>query len=155
SRAATMVLALLVLNVLLGTLCLVVARSDRKSAALRLWGWGNLTYAAGLLITVAAFLPAPLIKITGNALIAYAPALCITGALNHTPVRLNQRWVTFGYIASVIPIVANHLSAHPLVLVDFLAPAPLANILFLIAAVALLRQPPPDARTAARFLSAI
>src|SRR5215831_7985270 len=126
SRAATMVLALLILNVLLGTLCLVVARSDRKSEALRLWGWGNLAYAAGLLITVATFLPAPLIKITGNALIAYAPVLCITGALNHTGTRLNQRWVALAYMASVIPIVVNHLGAQPLVLIDFLAPAPLA-----------------------------
>jgi diguanylate cyclase (GGDEF)-like protein len=149
-----MVLALLVLNSLLGTLCLVVARSDRKSEALRLWGWGNLAYAAGLLITVATFLPLPLIKITGNALIAYAPVLSITGTLNHTPVRLNTRWVTLGYIASVVPIAVNHMGQRPLVLVDFLAPAPLANILFVVAAVALFRNPTPDARTAARFVAA-
>ena len=155
NRAATMVLALLVMNVLLGTLCVIVARGERKSEGLRLWGWGLLTYSTGLLITLAAFLPPALIKITGNALIAYAPILSVSGALAHTEIRLRRRWLAIGYLVSVIPIVINHLSVHPLVLVDFLAPAPLANILFVIAAVALIRRPPADAKTAARFLAAI
>ena len=47
TRAATMVLALVVLNLLLGALCVVVARGERGSRALRLWGWGTLVYAVG------------------------------------------------------------------------------------------------------------
>lgn len=154
SRAATMVLALLVLNVLLGTLCVIVARGERKSEGLRLWGWGQLVYSAGLLITLATFLPAAPIKIIGNALIAFAPILSVEGALAHTRVDLNKRWTLAGYVISVIPIVINHLMSHPLVLVDFLAPAPLANVLFVIGAVTLIRRPPRDAMTAARFLAA-
>ncbi|HYM00084.1 MAG TPA: diguanylate cyclase [Blastocatellia bacterium] len=155
SRAATMVLALLVMNVLLGTLCVVVARGERKSDGLRLWGWGQLAYSIGLLITLAVFLPTALIKMVGNALIAYAPIPSVTGALVHTQYRLKTRWLAIGYVASVVPIVINHLRPHPLVLIDFLAPAPLANVLFVIAVVALIRRPPSDAKTAARFLAAI
>jgi len=154
SRAATMVLALLVLNILLGTLCVIVARSERKSDGLRLWGWGQLTYSAGLLITLATFLPLAPIKIVGNALIAFAPILSVAGALSHTQSRLNKRWTAIGYAVSVIPIVVNHIGSHPLVLVDFISPAPLANILFVIAAFGLLRTPPRDAKVSARFLAA-
>jgi diguanylate cyclase (GGDEF)-like protein len=155
SRASTLLLALLILNVLLGTLCLVVARGEPKSRSLRLWGWGLLVYSIGILITLPGFLPFALRKIVGNSLIAYAPILSIDGALSHTGFRLNRRWTTIGFIASVIPIVVNHLGGHFAVLVDILAPAPIANILFLLAAVVLARTPPADARGAARFLSGI
>ena len=67
-----MLLALLVLNCLLGVLCLIVARGERRSAALRLWGWGLLAYAVGLLITIPPAIPLALRKVSGNALIALA-----------------------------------------------------------------------------------
>ncbi len=155
TRGSTLLLALLIMNVLMGTLCLVVARGERRSAALRLWGWGLLVYAAGILITIPAQLPLGPRKIVGNALIAYSPILAVAGALSHTSHRLNRAWVTAGFAASVAPIVYNHLAGHSLVLVDLLSPAPIANVLFLIAAVDLARDPPPDARAAGRFLSAI
>src|SRR5207244_503707 len=41
------------------------------------------------------------------------------------------------------------------VLVDILSPAPIANVLFIIGAVMLVRRPPGDAKSAARFLAAI
>jgi diguanylate cyclase (GGDEF)-like protein len=154
SRAATMVLALLVLNALMGVLSLVVARHGRTSRALRLWGWGALIYASGLLITLATFLPVDVVKVVGNGLIAFAPIPMIAGVLFHTRYRLHPRWVAAGYVATLAVLIGNHLRAHPLVLLDFLGPAPLANVLFLIGAIALLRDPPRDARVAARFLSA-
>lgn len=40
SRAQTMVLALLVVHVMLGAVCLAVARGEREAPALRYWGWG-------------------------------------------------------------------------------------------------------------------
>jgi diguanylate cyclase (GGDEF)-like protein len=150
-----MVLALLILNVLLGVLCLVVARGERESRPLRLWGWGLLTYAAGLLVTLASFLPLAVSKVVGNSLIAFAPILNVVGVLGYTRLRLRRRWLAAGFVASVVPIVVNHLGDHYSVLVDFLSPAPLANLLFLIGAVTLLRDPPPDAKAAARFLSAL
>jgi len=155
TRAATMVLALLVMFVLLGTLCVIVARSERKSQGLKLWGWGELVYSAGLLITLATFLPLAPIKIIGNSMIAFAPILSAAGALADTRYRLNKRWTGFGYALAVIPIIINHLGSHPLVLVDFLAPAPIANVLFVVAALALIKSPPADAKSPARFLAAI
>ncbi|HEV8410324.1 MAG TPA: GGDEF domain-containing protein [Gemmatimonadaceae bacterium] len=153
TRAATLLLALLVINVLLGVICLVVARRDRASRGLRLWGAGLVVYAIGLLITIAAFLPPWLSKIAGNALICYAPILCINGALKNTTFRMNQRWVLVAFLASILPVVVNHLGSHPAVLVDFISSAPLANVLFLIGAWKLFTDPAPDARSASRFVA--
>jgi diguanylate cyclase (GGDEF)-like protein len=155
TRASTLLLALLVLNVLLGVLCLIVARGERRSLALRLWGWGLLVYSAGILITLPSPIPIAMAKIVGNAMIAYAPILTVGGLLAQTTVRLNQRWTTFGFALSVLPIVINHLRPNFVVLVDLLAPAPIANVLFVIGAVALVRHPPEEARSAARFLAGI
>jgi len=155
TRASTLLLALLVMNVLMGALCLVVARGERRSYALRLWGWGLLVYAAGILITIPDFLPFDARKVVGNALIAFAPVLATEGVLSHTRFRLNRRWVVAGLIASILPILFNHVGSHYVLLIDILAPAPIANVLFAIAVVMLLRDPPPDARRAAQFLAAI
>jgi diguanylate cyclase (GGDEF)-like protein len=153
SRASTMLLALLILNVLLGAVCLVVARGERRSLALELWGWGLLIYAIGILTTLPTVIPFALRKIAGNSLIAFAPVLTIAGALSLTRHRLNRRWVTAGLIASILPIILNHVGPHYEVLVDILAPAPIANILFIYAAVVLVYDPPSDARSGARFLA--
>ena len=155
SRAATLVLALLVLHLLLGPLCLVVARGERRSEALRIWGLGLLSYAAGLALTIAGALPVFVSKVAGNALIALAPILSIRGALGYTGMRLDRRWTWAAYAVTVAVIAANHLREPYSVLVDLLAPAPLANVLFAIGAFALVRRPPPDARSAARFVAGI
>lgn len=154
TRASTLLLALLTMNVLLGALCLVVARGERKSAALRLWGTGLLVYAAGILLTIAGFVPFDLRKIVGNGLIAWAPVLCVQGALTHTRYRMDRRLVLAGLAVSIAPIVYNHVVGPYRVLVDMVAPAPIANVVFLFAAFALLRDPPADARAAGRFVAA-
>jgi diguanylate cyclase (GGDEF)-like protein len=155
SRASTLLVALLILNVLLGTLCLVVARGERQSRALRLWGWGLLVYSIGILITIPELLPFALRKVIGNALIAYAPILTTEGVLANTSFRLDRRWTTAGFLASSVPIVLNHFGGHYSVLVDIIAPAPIANVLFVLGAVVLVRRPPVDAKAAARFLAGI
>ena len=153
TRASTLLLALLVLNVLLGLVCLVVARGERRSRALRLWGWGLLAYSAGILITIPAALPFDLRKIVGNGLIAFAPILTIEGAISHTRHRLNRRWIAFCFTLTMLPIFWNHFGGHYQVLVDVLSPAPIANILFAIAAYWLIIDPPADARHASRFVA--
>ena len=123
-----MLLALLVLNCLLGVLCLVVGRGERRSDALRLWGWGLLSYAAGLLITIPTAIPLRWRKIAGNALIAYVPVLTVGGVLRHTTIRLPRRWVNIAMALTLLVLVANHLRpAHSVIVV--VAPAPIANIL--------------------------
>jgi diguanylate cyclase (GGDEF)-like protein len=155
SRASTLLLALLVLNTLLGVLCLVVSRGERGSRALRLWGWGLLVYSAGILITIPAAFPFHLRKVLGNALIAFAPILNVGGALAYTRVKLDRRWLGIGFVASIVPILWNHLGGNYVVLIDILSPAPLANILFIVGAVALIRVPPADAKAASRFVDGI
>jgi diguanylate cyclase (GGDEF)-like protein len=150
-----MVLALLVLHVLLGALCLVVARGPRGSRPLRLWGLGLLCYAIGLLTTIASWLPVALSKVLGNALIAYAPVLTIEGVLSHTRYRLRRPWVGAGLLATIVPIVLNHLGDSYVVLVDLAMPVPLACALFATGTLLLLKDPPAEARSGARFLAAI
>lgn len=154
TRAAVMVLALLVQNVLMGVLSLVVARSERTTRALRLWGWGLLIYSAGLLITLITFLPIDLVKVVGNGMIAFTPIAMIGAVLVYTPYRLPRTWALGGFAFTVGAIFINHFQAKPLVLVDFFAPAFLANALFLFGAIALLKRPPADAKVAARILAA-
>ena len=149
-----MVLALLALNLLLGTLCVVVARSQRSSRPLALWGWGTLIYAAGLALTMMNFLPPMVAKVGGNALITFAPLLMIDGVLSHTRYRMRWEWAWPAFIAILILLGVNALTANPLVLVNFAVPSLTANTAFLIAGFALLIDPPRDAKTAARFLAA-
>ncbi|MBV8519084.1 MAG: GGDEF domain-containing protein [Acidobacteria bacterium] len=154
TRASTLLLALLVLNVLLGVVCLIVARGERRSRALRLWGWGLLVYSVGILITIPASLPFDLRKIVGNGLIAFAPILTIEGAISHTRHRLNRRWVGAGFALTMLVLLWNHFGGHYEVLVDILAPAQIANILFAVAAYWLVTDPPSDAKAASRFVAA-
>src|SRR5207253_1687308 len=134
SRASTMVLALLVLHCLLGVLCVVVARGERRSDALRLWGWGLLAYAAGLLITIPPIIPTALRKVVGNGLIAYAPVLTVSGLLRHTRTRLDKRWISLALGLTFLVLVLNHARPSYSVIIDMVAPAPIANVLYIIAA---------------------
>jgi diguanylate cyclase (GGDEF)-like protein len=106
-----------------------------------------------LLVTISAFLPPFISKVFGNALICYAPILCINGVVKYTRFRFNQRWLLAGFVASVLPVVINHIGANPIVLVDFTSSAPLADVLFLIGAWKLLTDPAPDAKSASRFVA--
>jgi len=154
SRAYTMVLALLALNVLLGSLCVLVSRSQRPSRPLALWGWGALIYAAGLALTLMNFLPPLVVKVGGNALIAFAPIPMIDGLLHHTRYRIRWEWAWPAFIAVVLLLLVNSLTASPMVLINFIAPSVISNIVFLIGGIALLIDSPRDAKTAARFLAA-
>ena len=155
TRASLMLLAMIILHVLLGWLCLVVASGERRSRSLQLWGWGMLVYSAGLLITIPPFLPFDLRKVVGNALIALAPVLLVCGLVADTGFRFSRKWLTIGFVASVLPIVINHLRDEFVVLVDLVSPTPLALVLFVVAIVVLLRRPPADAPNAARYLAGI
>ena len=155
-RAQTMVLALLIMHFLLGGLCLAVARGDRESPALRLWGWGLLVYAGGLLTTMVRFLPPPLVLTVGNSMIAFAPILTIEGVLSHTSYRLQHRWVWAALVATVLALAVSNFYGGPYSpLVNLVAPTPIAIVLFLIGTAMLLRDPPAEAKNAAAFLAAI
>src|SRR5438105_3275701 len=156
SRAQTLVLALLVLHLLLGALSLVIGRGEHKSAALRWWGWGLLTYAGGLLVTIAAaILPRGLAGAAGNTLIAVAPVLCATGIVSHTHFVLSRLWVGAGVVLTVAILVIANVSGYQAALVNLIVPTPIAIAMFVVAAWVIARDCPRDARIAGQFLSGV
>lgn len=157
SRAQTLVLALLTLHMLLGGLCLVIARGEHKSPAMRWWGWGLLLYAGGLLATITSGMGAPraVALIVGNTLITVSPVLCATGVLTHTPVRLSPLWVSVGVLLTVALIVVGNFTGLQTPAVNMIVPTILAIVLFLVAAWAIGTRGPKDARAAGQFLAAI
>ncbi len=154
SRAQTLVLALLVMNALLGALCLAVARGERRSPALRDWGVGLLVYALGILTTLLGLvIPRAIALTAGNAFIAMAAIFSVRGVLANTRRHLGRRWVWGAWVATVLVLAwGNFADAHRL-LINLVAPTPIAIALFLIGAATLLREPPADAEVAARFLA--
>jgi diguanylate cyclase (GGDEF)-like protein len=156
SRAQTLVLALLVLHVLLGGLSLVIARGEHRSAALRWWGWGLLVYSAGLFTTVASnlgWIPRPLAGFVGNSLVTVAPVLCAMGIVAHTLYRPTAWLVIAGVGASLGVLAYGNFFDWNNLLINMIAPTPIAVLMFLIAAWAIVRQGPRDALVACRFLA--
>ena len=153
SNAQTVVLALLIMHFLLGALCLAVARGVRTVPALRIWGWGLLIYAVGLVITMQRLVPAAVGLTLGNALIAWASIVSVEGVLANTTYRLNRRWA-YGALAVVIAaLVAGNFAGEPRSLVNLSAPTAMAIGMFILGAYHLLRTPPAAARIAAMFLA--
>lgn len=150
-----MILALLLVHCILGTLSLIVGRGMERPLALRYWGAGLLTYAAGLLVSLPPNLPYGFNRVVGAAIIGIAAILTTTGVLKNTDSQLNPRWVGAAYLLTILLLVANHLQPEYSVVFDFVAPSPFPNALFIFTIFALLRTPQPDARTAARFLAGV
>ena len=156
SRAQTLVLALLALHVLLGALSLVIARGEHKSAALGWWGWGLLTYAAGLLVTITApFVPRPLAGAAGNTLISVSPVLCAVGIVSHTRFNLSRAWVGAGAAATVAILVVANAIDYRAPLANLIVPTPIAIVMFLVAAFLIVRDGPRDSRMANQFLAGV
>jgi len=153
TRAQTVVLALLIMHYLLGALCLAVARGERASPALRLWGWGLLLYSTGLVITMQRVLPASVSLALGNAIIAWAPIVAIQGVLANTRIQLNMRWAYAALAMTVIILLANNFSAEPVIFLNLVVPSPLAVVLFCYGAYWLWRAPPAAAPQPARFMA--
>ena len=156
SRAQTLVLALLVLHLLLGGLCLAIGRGEHKSPALRWWGWGLLLYCLGILVTMGAAIGARALALTlGNTLIAAAPVLCAAGVLSYTRFRLDWRWILAGIGATFAVLAANNFGGYQRVLGNLAVPSVMAVALFLLASGVILRDGPRDARVANQFLAAM
>ncbi len=155
SRDLTINLALLGINILLGILCLMVARRVRGPSPLRLWGLGMLVYVGGVAVAVSGVLvPGPLIPFVANVIICCAPLLSVQAVLLHTPYRLPPKGCAALLAAAVIGIGFACFGAAPR-FVAIITPATLvAIVLFTGGAIALLKAPPPDAPQAARWVAA-
>lgn len=154
NRGQTLVLALLVMNFLLGFLSLAVSRSERSSSALRLWSIGCLLYAFGLLVTQQRYLPTPVVAIIGNIMISWAPIYSVRAVLAHSRRQLNLKlaWNILALTCAVL--ITNNLFWNS-ALVNFTAPSVIACVLFVIGARNLLTAPPDDAGSAARFMAGV
>jgi len=147
-----LLLCLLTMSMLMGTLVLVVARGERKSVALRLWGWGLITYAFGMLVIISSFwLPYDLTQVVGNSLISLGGLFTARGVFMHVPERPQLRF-TGGLLGAVVAgLVLNHVFFE-YAIVDIALPTLYASLLYAVVSWQLIRHPPPAARAAARFL---
>jgi diguanylate cyclase (GGDEF)-like protein len=154
SRAQTLVLALLVLHLVLGALCIVIARGEHKSPALRWWGWGLVLYALGLLVILLGnWLPRPFTLTLGNSLITVAPVLCASGVLSHTRYSMPRMPVDTAVLAIVALLaVANFGDLH-MGAVNLVAPTVLAVALFVLAGWKIWRDGPQEAHAASWFVA--
>src|SRR5579859_150013 len=152
SRAALLLLCLLAMSMLMGVLVLVVARGERNSTALRLWGWGLVTYALGMLAIIATpVMPYDLRQVLGNGLISFSALLTSRGVFMHVPQR-PPLGLTGGVLATVLAVLLlNHLLG-PRLIIDIAAPTLYASLLYAVVSWKLIRHPPLAARAAARFL---
>ena len=153
SRAQTLVLALLVLHVLLGVLCLLIARGEHKSSALRWWGCGLLVYSGGLVLTLPGVLPRPIGLTLGNGIIAIAPVITTQAVFTHARFRMNRAWVGAALAVTIGVLAFNNFGMPSIGLVNLIAPTPIAVVLYLVAAFVIVRDGPADARVACRFVA--
>ena len=152
--AKLLLLCLLTMCLLLGTLVLVVARGERKSLALRLWGWGLIVYGLGMLTIISVvFLPQPFTQVMGNGLISLAALLTASGVFRHVPERPSLKLMAGGLAAVMAILVLNHALGGGLAL-DIGAPTIYSSLLYIGVAWQLTRHPPAAAVAASRFLVA-
>src|SRR4051812_47307064 len=123
TRAATMLLALLIVHIVLGSLSLAVGRGMEHPLALRYWGFGLFANAAGILIGLPSGLPYGYNKVLSTALLAFAAILATAGLVRNSGFRFNKTAVGLGYSAVVLAVAVNHLRLEHSVPFDLSAPA--------------------------------
>ena len=83
-----------------------------------------------------------------------APLASVRGALAHSRLQINMRWTYIALATTIAIIVFNNLVWRS-PLVNFIAPSPIAIVLFYASAIMLLRAPPDDAVNAGNFMAAV
>ena len=150
--AKLLLLCLLAMSMLMGVLVLAVARGERNSPPLRLWGWGLVAYACGMLVIISSpFLPADLTQVVGNGLISLSALLTAQGLLMHVPRRPNRTLLVGGLLLVLLVLVVNHV-LHFGLAVDVAAPTLYATLIYATVSWQIMRHPPEAARGAAVFL---
>lgn len=155
TRAATMLLALLVVHIVLGSLSLAVGMGLQRPLALRYWGTGLFVNALGILVALPDDLPFGYNRVLSIGVIGLAAILATSGILRNSGYRYNKTLVAIAYVMVLLAVIANHMRAEYSVAFDFVAPAAFPASLFVFTAQALFRTPTPDAKTACRFLGGI
>jgi diguanylate cyclase (GGDEF)-like protein len=147
-----LLLCLLTMSMLMGVLVLVVGRGERKSLALRWWGWGLITYALGMLVIISSWwLPYDLTQVVGNSLISLGGLFTARGVFMHVPERPPLRFTGTLLGVVVLGLTLNHVFFEYAIL-DVALPTFYATLLYAVVSWQLIRHPPPAAQAAARFL---
>ncbi|HEX7966358.1 MAG TPA: GGDEF domain-containing protein [Gammaproteobacteria bacterium] len=150
--SAVLLLCLLMMSMLMGVLVLVVARGERKSLALRLWGWGLIAYALGMLVIFATgSMAGDLGRMLGDSLISLSALLTARAVFMHVPLRPALVLTGSGFAVVVGILVLNYFLHGPLI-VYFAAPTFYASLQYVVVSWQLLHHPPAAARAAANFL---
>ena len=147
-----LLLCLLAMSMLMGILVLVVGRGERKSVALKLWGWGLITYACGMLVIISSkWIPYDLTQVVGNSLISASALLTSRGVFMHVPERPPLRFTGALLAVVVAGLTLNHVFFQYAIL-DVALPTFYASLLYAVVSWQLIRHPPAAARAAAQFL---
>ena len=147
-----LLLCLLTMSMLMGILVLVVGRGERKSVALKWWGWGLITYACGMLVIISSkWLPYDFTQVAGNSLISLGGLFTARGVFMHVPERPQLRFTGALLGVVVLGLTLNHVFFQYAVL-DVALPTLYASLLYAVVSWQLIRHPPAAARAAARFL---
>jgi len=148
-------LAVLLVHLTLGGLSLAAARGANRLRSVRLWGWGLILYAAGVLfINLDRVPPYRPTHLAGHLLITGAVIPLVQGLLVNSGRRVGKLWAQAGFAITALALIANTLfSADPRAL-DMTISSPFAIALFVYGGVTLWRHPLPAARNTCRLLAA-
>lgn len=155
TRAATMLLALVIVHLVLGSLSLAVGRGMEHPLALRYWGAGLFVNALGVLLAIIPEFPHGYNRVLSIAAIGVAAVLTTSGILRNSGYRYNKAVLAIAYVIEIVGVVGNHARDQYSIAFDFVAPTIFPGALFVFTALALFRTPTPDAKTACRFLGGI
>ena len=148
-------LAVLLVHLTLGALSLAAARGGSRLHSVRLWGWGLIVYAAGLLLnSLGQIIGYGLCHVAGNLLIAASTVPLVQGLLVNSGKRIDKRWAGAALAVTALVLAANNFAGDQARLINLIAPSPFAIGIFLYGGVVLWRNPLPAACDTSRLLAA-
>ncbi len=155
-RDDTLNIVILLMNLLLGGLCLAVAREGRPTPALRYWGWGLFVYTAGILVVLSGrLLPQSLAYFCGSALITLAPLVSVRALLWHSATRLDPRWALALALPTIGLLAWNNLVGESQQLINLTAPTLVAIVVFVYGGLRLYRHSRNDVPATVGWLALV
>src|ERR1700761_9276444 len=140
-------LALLLVHLTLGALSLAAARGGSRLHSVRLWGWGLIVYAAGLLLNnLDQVIDYGFCHVAGNLLIAASTVPLVQGLLFNSGKRIDKVWAGAALGVTGLVLAANNVFGGQATLINLIAPSPFAIGIFLYGGIVLWRHPLAAAR---------
>ena len=148
-------LAVLLVHLTLGALSLAAARGGNRLHSVRLWGWGLIVYALGLLLnSLDRVIDYGFCHVAGNLLVAAAAVPLVQGLLFNSGKRIGSRWAGAALAVTALALVANNFLGDQTRLINLIASSPFAIGIFLYGGAVLWRHPLAAACDTCRLLAA-